>query len=69
VIKLGEGFRDALAEARSKVIGASGHVLVAMVEGMGYRIVPAAFVETFTKMLDRDDARQEAAEKGSEADR
>jgi len=52
-MKFAPQFREALTMARLRC----GNIIAVTVEAMGYTIVPTNLVETFCKMLERDDAK------------
>ena len=52
-VELLASFRAAVLNARTHVARALSPVFVAMLEGLGYRVVPAWVVDQFEKVIER----------------
>lgn len=66
-MNLAQAFREQLVDAKRRVTAAAGPVLVTMLDGMGYVIVPANLVDSYHRLLERADAQQGSPD-GSKAD-
>ena len=57
----GDQFRSVVADARDDVTRRLGPVIVATIEGMGYRLVPAGIVDLFEKIVAQQPAPSESS--------